>query len=39
MDFTLVGLWNEMGFTARAVVRTGEDTPYANVVLRAGVPF
>jgi D-ribose pyranase len=23
----------------RAVVRTGEDTPYANVVLRAGVPF
>jgi D-ribose pyranase len=25
--------------TARAVVRTGEDTPYANVVLRAGVPF
>ena len=20
MDFTLVGLWNEMGFTARAVV-------------------
>jgi len=26
-------------FTARAVVRTGEDTPYANIVLRAGVPF
>lgn len=25
--------------TARAVVRTGEDTPYANIVLRAGVPF
>lgn len=24
---------------ARAVVRTGETTPYANVVLRAGVPF
>ncbi len=24
---------------ATAVVRTGEDTPYANVVLRAGVPF
>lgn len=24
---------------ARAVVRTGEDIPYANVVLRAGVPF
>jgi D-ribose pyranase len=24
---------------ARVVVRTGEDTPYANVVLRAGVPF
>lgn len=25
--------------TARAVVRTGEDTPYANVVLQAGVSF
>ncbi|MQA24342.1 MAG: hypothetical protein GEU94_02475 [Micromonosporaceae bacterium] len=25
--------------TARAVVRTGEDTPYANVVIQAGVPF
>ncbi len=25
--------------TAGAVVRTGEDTPYANIVLRAGVPF
>lgn len=24
---------------ARAVVRTGEDTPYANVILHAGVPF
>ncbi|GIF46134.1 D-ribose pyranase [Asanoa ferruginea] len=24
---------------ARAVVRTGEATPYANVILRAGVPF
>lgn len=24
---------------AAAVVRTGEATPYANVVLRAGVPF
>ncbi len=24
---------------ARAVVRTGEDTPYCCVVLRAGVPF
>ncbi len=24
---------------ARAIVRTGEDTPYANIVLRAGVPF
>ncbi|MEU7742867.1 RbsD/FucU domain-containing protein [Nonomuraea sp. NPDC049158] len=24
---------------ARAVVRTGEATPYANVVLQAGVPF
>jgi D-ribose pyranase len=25
--------------TARVVVRTGEVTPYANVVLHAGVPF
>ena len=24
---------------ARAVVRTGEDTPYANVILHAGVAF
>ena len=24
---------------ARAVVRTGEATPYANVILHAGVPF
>ncbi|MGA8114341.1 MAG: D-ribose pyranase [Actinocatenispora sp.] len=24
---------------ATAVVRTGEDTPYANIVLQAGVPF
>jgi D-ribose pyranose/furanose isomerase RbsD len=24
---------------ARFVVRTGEATPYANVLLRAGVPF
>ncbi|ASW55526.1 D-ribose pyranase [Plantactinospora sp. KBS50] len=24
---------------ARAAVRTGEATPYANVILRAGVPF
>ncbi|HEY2669384.1 MAG TPA: D-ribose pyranase [Rugosimonospora sp.] len=24
---------------AKAVVRTGEDTPYANIVLTAGVPF
>jgi D-ribose pyranase len=29
----------EMTARARCVVRTGEDTPYANVVLRAGVPF
>ncbi|GGZ81745.1 D-ribose pyranase [Streptomyces subrutilus] len=29
----------ELTGRARAVVRTGEATPYANVVLRAGVPF
>lgn len=25
--------------SARAVVRTGDDTPFANVILHAGVPF
>lgn len=25
--------------TARVVVRTGEVTPYANIILRAGVPY
>ncbi|NUT18566.1 MAG: D-ribose pyranase [Hamadaea sp.] len=25
--------------TARAIVRTGEVTPYANVILQAGVPY
>ncbi len=29
----------EMTRSARAVVRTGECTPYANVILRAGVTF
>ncbi|MEV0151839.1 MULTISPECIES: D-ribose pyranase [unclassified Nonomuraea] len=29
----------ELTGRARAVVRTGETTPYANVVLQAGVPF
>lgn len=29
----------EMTRSARAVVRTGEFTPYANVILRAGVVF
>ncbi|MDJ0347338.1 D-ribose pyranase [Streptomyces sp. H10-C2] len=29
----------ELTLGARAVVRTGEATPYANAVLRAGVPF
>ncbi|AUG75063.1 hypothetical protein CFP65_0079 [Kitasatospora sp. MMS16-BH015] len=29
----------QLSTTARAVVRTGETTPYANAVLRAGVPF
>lgn len=28
-----------MSCSARLVVRTGEATPYANVVLRCGVPF
>jgi D-ribose pyranase len=29
----------ERSRNARAVVRTGEATPYANIILRAGVPF
>ncbi|MEV4889344.1 D-ribose pyranase [Nonomuraea sp. NPDC055795] len=29
----------ELAAQARAVVRTGEATPYSNVVLQAGVPF
>ena len=28
-----------MTANAKLVVRTGEDTPYANVILRCGVPF
>ena len=28
-----------MSSTARLVVRTGEATPFANVILRCGVPF
>lgn len=29
----------ELSSVSHAVVRTGEFTPYANVVIRAGVPF
>lgn len=28
-----------MSSTARLIVRTGEATPYSNVILRCGVPF
>ncbi len=31
--------FKELTATARAVIRTGEFTPYANVILRCGVPF
>lgn len=31
--------FKEMNAQARAVVRTGEFTPYANIILRAGVRF
>jgi D-ribose pyranase len=31
--------FKEMTARARAVVRTGEFTPYANIILRAGVRF
>ena len=31
--------FKEMTTQARAVVRTGEFTPYANIILRAGVRF
>jgi D-ribose pyranase len=29
----------ELGSAARFVVRTGDATPYSNVVLQAGYPF
>lgn len=29
----------ELVHTARLVIRTGEATPYANIILRCGVPF
>ena len=32
-------IFKEMTRSARAVIRTGECTPYANVILRAGVVF
>jgi len=31
--------FKELVGTARLAVRTGEDTPFANVILRCGVPF
>lgn len=33
------GGFKDVAATAQLIVRTGEDTPYANVVLRCGVPF
>lgn len=32
-------IFKEMTRSAKAVIRTGEFTPYANVILRAGVVF
>jgi D-ribose pyranase len=39
VEFTTHDELKECCADARAVVRTGEDTPYANVILHAGVPF
>ena len=39
LDFVPHEELKRLSSTARLVVRTGEATPYANVVLRCGVPF
>jgi len=39
LDFVLHEELKRISSSARLVVRTGEATPYANVVLRCGVPF
>ena len=39
LDFVLHEELKRMSSGARLVVRTGEATPFANVVLRCGVPF
>lgn len=39
IEFTSHSLVKEITHQARAVVRTGEFTPYANIVLVAGVVF
>ncbi len=39
LDFVPHEELKRLSSTARLVVRTGEATPFANVVLRCGVPF
>lgn len=39
LDFVPHEELKRMSSTARLVVRTGEATPFANVILRCGVPF
>ncbi len=39
LDFVTHEELKHISSTARLLVRTGEATPYANVVLRCGVPF
>lgn len=39
VEYVLHSSFKAMSSQARAVVRTGEFTPYANVILIAGVPF
>lgn len=39
LEFVSHLIFKEMTRKSRAVVRTGEFTPYANIILRAGVRF
>jgi D-ribose pyranose/furanose isomerase RbsD len=39
IDANLAGAMGRLGHTDLVVVRTGEATPYSNVILRCGVLF
>ena len=34
-----IAKYKELAYQARAIVRTGEFTPYANIILVSGIPF